>query len=137
MLNFEFHLFIFPAVADHNELGKLGEEIARNYLEEKGYSIIGSNYKFGKLEIDIIARTDDFIVFAEVKTRSSAEVIEPETAVNRKKQRQIIKAADIYLSENNIDTEARFDIITVLNSQKGFIISHIEDAFYPTLYKGL
>lgn len=137
MLNFEFHLIILPTVAEHNEFGKLGEETAKNYLEQKGYDIICTNYKAGKLEIDIIARAENFIVFAEVKTRNSSEIIEPEAAVNRKKQKQIIKAADIYLSENNINTEARFDIITVLNTDKGFVISHIEDAFYPTLYKGI
>lgn len=120
-------------MAIHNELGEKGEEIAKDFLIRKGYSIIKTNWTYGKLEIDIIAINNDFIVFIEVKTRSSAFIVEPEAAVTRKKQKQIIKAADKYMTFNSIDKEARFDIITVLVSGEKIKITHIEDAYYPTL----
>jgi len=133
MLNFELQIFINKKVADHNDFGKKGEEIAKNYLAEKGYLILESNWTIGKLEVDIIAKTKDFIVFIEVKTRSSSYIIEPEASVNRTKQKNIIRAANKYIVWNKIQDEARFDIITVLGSDEKYIITHIEDAFYPTL----
>ena len=68
-------------MAKHYDLGKKGEEIAANYLAEKGYKIIARNWRFGKDEIDIIAEHDNFLVIIEVKTRSSSDYGEPEEAV--------------------------------------------------------
>ena len=120
-------------VAEHNDFGKAGEEIARNYLIKNSYRIIEYNWRTGKLELDIIAENENFIVFVEVKTRHSRIVEEPESSVNKKKQKQIIKAADIYLRINDINTEARFDIISILIEKNNININHIKDAFYPTL----
>jgi len=87
----------------------------------------------GKLELDIIAENKDFIVFAEVKTRSDDFQMHPVTAVNREKQRSMIFAANNYIQWNNIDKESRFDIITIIKKADGYQVDHIEDAFYPTL----
>lgn len=111
--------------------GKWGEEQAIAYLKEHNYEILAVNWRFKKLEIDIIAQTKDKIVFVEVKTRSTEDFGEPETFVSLKKQRFIISAANQYIIEKNIDLEARFDIVSVLVFNGKWTINHLPDAFYP------
>lgn len=84
-----------------------------------------------KLEIDIIAKIDAILVFAEVKTRSNEEHGDPEDGVTLKKQRFLIKAANFYISEKDLDLESRFDIITVLKENNTVVVKHLPDAFYP------
>lgn len=120
-------------MAESHKLGQKGEDLAAEHLKKAGYRILHRNWKAGKLEIDIIAENKDFIVFAEVKTRSDDYLENPQSAVNREKQRSMILAADNYIRWNNIDKESRFDIITVVVKDETFTIDHIEAAFYPTL----
>lgn len=114
-----------------NKIGHAGEQAAVNFLTNKGYRIRERNWRAGHLELDIIAEFDEFIVFAEVKTRSGTYFQQPFQAVNHKKQRKIIKAANIYIEKNKIELEARFDIISIVKTGSGYDIEHIEDAFYP------
>ncbi|MGB4204655.1 MAG: YraN family protein [Bacteroidales bacterium] len=120
-------------MAEHNKLGKSGEQIAVEYLQKKGYKILETNWHAGKFEIDIIASISNQIIIAEVKTRTSTFLMEPEAAVNKEKQRMLAKAADIYVQRNEIDKEVRFDIISVVIVRDEFRIKHIEDAFYTTM----
>ena len=120
-------------MAEHNDLGTSGEEMAVEYLAQKGYKILDRNWSFGKEEIDIIAQNDDLIIFVEVKTRASAFYGRPEEFVKRQKQRFIIKAANTYIERHDIDKEARFDVIGVIINAGGKEINHIEDAFAPVL----
>ncbi len=120
-------------MAEHNELGDKGEFLAGQYLEKKGYTILSRNWRSGKLEIDIIAQMDGFVVFVEVKTRVNNYMGEPEMAVTKKKQSQIIKAADAYFKETDCQLESRFDIISVILNSKTEEIKHIEQAFYPLM----
>lgn len=120
-------------MAEHNELGKSGEQIAVEHLTKKGYTILEKNWRAGKFEIDIIARSPKQIIVAEVKTRTSNFLAEPEAAVTRDKQRMLIKAADIYVQRNNLDLDVRFDIISIVIAKDDFRLNHIEDAFYPTM----
>ena len=115
-------------------LGNKGEALAVEFLKKEDYIILEKNWNAGKLEIDIIALDNDQIVFVEVKTRSGNYLTTPESAVDNKKQKFIISAADRYLKRNQIDKECRFDIITLVKEKDGFIIDHIKNAFYPTLY---
>ena len=73
-------------MAEHNVTGQKGEEMAANYLVEKGYSILEKNWRFKNLEADIIALTSKILVIAEVKTRKSNYFGEPETFVTKQKQ---------------------------------------------------
>ena len=114
-------------------LGKKGEIAAENYLIQKEYQILEKNWRYLKAEIDIIVQKDNFIVFVEVKTRSTEEFGSPETFVSNKQQKLIINAAHEYITKNEIDFEARFDIISILIKDKNTEIEHIEDAFYPTM----
>lgn len=116
-------------MAQHNDLGEKGEELAIDYLQENGYVIIERNYRFKKAEVDIIAQKKTFLVAVEVKTRSSNYFGNPQDFVNPKKIKLLVSAIDNYVIEKDLDIEVRFDIIAVLKSKNNFKIHHIEDAF--------
>ncbi|MBW6478110.1 MAG: YraN family protein [Bacteroidales bacterium] len=120
-------------MAEFHELGEKGEDMAVGYLRNNGYKILETNWRKGSLEVDIIAQKDDILVIAEVKTRSTNYFGEPEEFVTKAKQKNLIKAANIYIQLNNLDVETRFDIISVLIKGDQHKVHHIEDAFYPTL----
>lgn len=117
-------------MAQHNDLGKLGEELAVDFLRKAGYDIIETNFVFQKAEIDIIAQKDNVLVVVEVKTRSSVDFGSPQDFVNLKKIKLLVKAIDEYVISNDLDLEIRFDIIAIHKEGKGFITEHLEDAFY-------
>ncbi len=115
-------------MAHHNDLGTWGEEMAANYLNDKGYFVIERNWHSGHREIDIIARKERIIVFAEVKTRQNRTYADPEDAVNWQKIDNMRKAANHYLVSNRLDLEVQFDIITVVGTPETTCeIEHIED----------
>ena len=118
-------------MAEHNDFGKLGEEIAVNYLIEKGYEILERNWHNIHKEIDIIARDGKDLVVVEVKTRQNDKNGEPDLAVTRKKQRMLIAAAEAYVLKHQLDIETRFDIISIIFKDCEPVIDHIEDAFLP------
>ena len=120
-------------MAESHDLGQKGEVLAADHLTKAGFKILFRNWKWGKHEIDLIAENKDFIIFAEVKTRSDDYQMHPVTAVTKEKQKSIIFAADGYIKKFNIDKEGRFDVITIIKKGEEFQIDHIEDAFYPTL----
>jgi putative endonuclease len=120
-------------MAEHNDLGRLGEEIAVKYLREKGFTIHETNWRFGKDEIDIIAEKGKFLVIVEVKTRRSSIFGEPEVFVNATKQRFLVRATQVYIERHDVKLEARFDIISIVLNANTKQINHIEDAFYPVL----
>jgi len=120
-------------MAESHDLGKKGEEIAAGYLKKKGYRIVRRNWRSGKTEIDIIAETNEVIVFIEVKTRSAGFMEDPKSAINREKQRVLVFAADNFIKWNRIDKESRFDVVTVIMNDDEPEIDHIEAAFYPSL----
>jgi len=111
------------------QTGKKGEEQATIYLKGIGYHILHINWRYKHLEIDIIARDGDFLVIIEVKTRKNAVFGEPESFVTKSKQQKIIKAAHEYVQQYNVQSEVRFDIISV-NNETGQT-QHIKRAFYP------
>ena len=116
-------------MADHNDLGKLGEERAQAYLRSKGYSILHTNWVKGKLELDIVARKDDWLIVVEVKTRSTDTFEAPEEAITPRKIRNIVNATHEYILQYDWQGETRFDVISVIPHGQEFIIDHIEDAF--------
>lgn len=118
-------------MADHNDFGKLAEELAESFLVEKNYKILAKNYRYLKAEIDIIAQFENQIVIVEVKARATDAFMLPQEAINKKKIRLIVSAANEFLETNNIELETRFDVISVLPNEKGKLeITHIENAFY-------
>jgi putative endonuclease len=117
-------------MAQHNELGKKGEQLAVDYLIAKGYTIVQQNYRFQKAEVDIIAKLKDILAIVEVKTRSTIDFGNPQDFVKPKQIQRLVKAVDEYVIVNNLDVEVRFDIIAIVKQGKGFKIEHFEDAFY-------
>ena len=117
-------------MAEHNELGKLGEELAVDYLKKQGYTILNTNWTFQKAEIDIIAQINNTLAIVEVKTRSSLEFGLPQDFVKPKKIQLLVKAVDAYVVERDLDLDVRFDIIAIHKEGKSFAIEHLIDAFY-------
>ena len=119
-------------MARHNDDGKKGETIAKDYLEEKGYEILDENWTYGKAEVDLIAYQNKTIIFVEVKARSGTYFGEPEEFVDSKKQKLLTEAAEEYVYLMEHKGEMRFDIISIL-FKKGFEtyeVKLIEDAFW-------
>jgi len=117
-------------MAYHNELGKIGEELAVSHLIGKGYDILVRNFRFNKAEIDIIASLKDILVVVEVKTRNSSFFGNPQEFVSPSKIKLLVKAANEYVISNDLNVEVRFDIIAVIKNKNTEEIQHFEDAFY-------
>lgn len=117
-------------MAEHNELGTLGEELAVEFLEKNGYKILETNWTFQKAEVDIIAQKGTLLAVVEVKTRSSIDFGLPQDFVKPKKIQLLVKAINEYVISRELDVDVRFDIIAIQKENKGFVIEHLEDAFY-------
>lgn len=111
--------------------GNFGEDVAVSFVRSKGYSIIDRNYHSRYGEIDIIAQEKNFLVFIEVKTRKENSMVKAFEAVDTIKQKKIIKTAMIYLMNNKVDLQPRFDVIEVLIKKSGNVkaVNQIENAF--------
>ena len=127
-------------MADHNDLGKLGEELAVEFLQKNGYEILETNWTFQKAEVDIIAKKENTLAIVEVKTRSSLDFGLPQDFVKPNKIQLLVKAVNEYVISKNLDINVRFDIIAITSSVqpsvsgnkegKSFVIEHLVDAFY-------
>lgn len=117
-------------MAQHNELGKKGEQLAVDFLLKNSYDIVERNYRFDKAEVDIIAKKDDILAIVEVKTRSTADFGDPQDFVKPKQIQRLVKAVDEYVTVNDLDVEVRFDIIAIVKEKGSYNIEHLENAFY-------
>lgn len=120
-------------MAQHNDTGNKGEEMAVGFLKNKGFHILETNWRIEKWEVDVIAedKRNDERVFVEVKTRFGEDFGNPADAVTRKKQRYLINAANLYASKFDYTGKMRFDVICIyMQNGKNPVIEHIEDAFY-------
>lgn len=116
-------------MATHNDIGKQGEELANEFLRKNGYTILETNYRYRKAEIDIIAQKDQTLAIVEVKTRTSTDFGTPESFVNKKKINLILEATNAYVDEKNLDLEISLDIISVILG-KETKIEHIQNAYF-------
>lgn len=121
-------------MAAHNRLGKAGEDAAVAYLKQNGYTILHRNWRKNHLELDIVATNNGELVVVEVKTRTNTDYREPQEAVDWRKVRHIVVAADSYIKHFGIDLPVRFDIVTAIGEQAPFRMEHLENAFYPPLF---
>lgn len=117
-------------MAEHNDLGRLGEDLAVDFLKKEGYEIVERNWTFQKAEVDIIAQKENVLAIVEVKTRSSLDFGDPQDFVNPKKIKLLVKAVDEYVTQRNTDFTVRFDIIAVSKDATIYKIEHLQDAFY-------
>ncbi len=116
-------------MAQHNELGKKGEQLAIDYLIKKGYTIRDKNWRYQKAEVDIIAEKEGVLAVVEVKTRSTDYFGNPQDFVNPKKIKLLVSAINEYVISKDLEAEVRFDIIAIIKKNKQFEIEHLEDAF--------
>ena len=112
----------------NTELGRKGENLAAEYLIEKGFEIIQFNYRYGRAEIDIIAIDKNILVFVEVKYRTSTKFGFPEEFVDKPKVKRIKTAAESYIFEKNWTSDIRFDIVSIVEVRK-IAIEHFIDCF--------
>src|SRR5690606_35681172 len=105
-------------------------EMAVEYLQHNGYTILETNWVYQKAEIDILAIKGDILAVVEVKTRSTIDFGLPQEFVKPKKIQLLVKAVNEYVVINKPDVEVRFDIISIFKDNCQFIIEHLEDAFF-------
>jgi putative endonuclease len=105
---------------ENKEIGKIGEQIAMTFLEQKGYEVLDTNVRTPFGEIDIVARRKEMTVFVEVKTRATSSLGPPFLNVTREKQRHLIRNALCYLKRRGrVYSDWRIDIVSVkLNDRR-------------------
>lgn len=122
-------------MAEHNIIGQKGEELAAKIMREKGFRVVDMNWKFGHLEMDVIAVSKKEIAFVEVKTRTTSYGGKrPEEFVDELKRRRMAAAANAYIKFHKIELTPRFDIIGITmdaTTHEVKEITHLEDAFLP------
>lgn len=114
-------------MTDKIKTGAKGENLAAEFLQRKGFEIVARNFRYKRSEIDLIIKRENWIIFVEVKTRSSDTFGEPEQFVDLKKARMIFQAAEEYIFSNDWHGHVRFDVVSVklgLHPE----ITHFEDA---------
>lgn len=114
-------------MSDKIKLGKEGEQLAANFLVQKGFEVVYRNFRFRHAEIDLIIKREDWLIFVEVKTRTSTFFGQPEEAVTAKKVRMIYDAAEEYIYSIDWQGHVRFDIVSVTLGTPPEIM-HFEDA---------
>lgn len=120
-------------ISEAAEWGKKGEEITRDYIAGQGFPITETNWRCGnRLEIDIISEQGDEMVFVEVKTRNG-RYNSPEEAIDQKKIKQLVKAANAYLNSLKRVYNARFDVALIEGSPTNYEFTYLKDAFIPPL----
>lgn len=119
-------------MAQHNETGHWGEELACEKLITDGYAICQRNFRIGHYELDIIAMKGNRIVFVEVKTRTNLNS-NPIEAIDNKKILRMVRAANTYVTTFDIPHEVQFDIITIVGTPDNYTLEHIPDAFMAPL----
>jgi putative endonuclease len=112
-------------------IGKKGEVLARDYLEQKGFSILHVHWQHGHKELDIVAERGKMLHVVEVRSRTEPYLIEPSQTVLFEKQRNVIAAARAYIYKYKIIKEVQFDIVSIIFVKDGHQIEYIPNAFYP------
>jgi len=118
-------------MALHNQLGAAGEQAARDFLIQKGYTIRETNWRMQHLEIDIVAEEPSKCLhIVEVKTRKSA-IIDPMRAITMSKKRNLVAAANAYVRYMRLPLPVKFDVMILIGNEQHFDIHYIPNAFYP------
>jgi putative endonuclease len=116
-------------MSEKYKIGLHGENLAKKYLLDNNFNIRHVNWRFKHKELDIIAIKDSILHIIEVKTRSSDYWKEPQYAVVRRKQKNMIYAANAYIKKENIELETQFDIISIIMKNNEYKIEYIPNAF--------
>ncbi len=117
-------------MTDKIKKGKEAEDMAADFLVQQGYEIVERNYRYKRSEIDLIVRRDNWLIFVEVKMRSSDAFGYPEEFVDYKKAKNIVYGAEQYTYDNNYNGNVRYDVVAISMKNGEPEIRHFEDAFY-------
>ena len=120
-------------MADHNLLGKAGEQEAVEFLVRQGFTVRETNWRLGKLEIDIIAQNDMVLHIVEVKTRSNDEFFDPMRSITRAKKQHMVASANAYINYYGLQCEIQYDVIILIGSEGNFKLEYYPDLFVPKL----
>ena len=121
-------------MAEKNDTGKKGEAVACTYLEICGFSILHTNWRYRRYELDIVASNGKELVVVEVKTRSKDCLIEAEESINHQKIRRIAAATDVYIRKHGVDLPVRFDVLCLIKDKHSYTVEkHYEDAFFAPI----
>ena len=117
-------------MSEKKEIGNIGERLAAEFLQKKGYRVVAQKFRHRRGEIDLIVKRDNWVLFIEVKTRSSTHYGNPETFVLANQVRLIYETAEEWIYSNDWHGDIRFDVVSILLSENGEepVIEHIEDA---------
>jgi len=118
-------------MTDKQEFGRRGEALALAFYQDNKYTILEKNWQNEHLEVDLIVKNDEYIVFCEVKTRSGNILVEPQASVTPQKQRNLIRSANYYVLKHRISLEVRFDIVAIILNGDQHTLEHIPFAFMP------
>ena len=112
--------------------GAWGEEVARKQLEQEGIVILETNWRVGHLEVDLVAREGDVLVFVEVKLRKWDGALEALHSLKEEQIDRLARAAFCYMVENEYEGEVRFDLVAITYyDKKNYKTHHVRDAFFP------
>ena len=114
-------------MSDKIETGAIGENLAAEFLSKKGFEVVARNYRWKKAEIDLIVKRENWLIFVEVKTRSSDAWGHPESFVSNDQRKLIYDAAEEYIYSTDWQGHIRFDIVSVKPGVRPEIV-HFEDA---------
>ena len=118
-------------MAHHIDLGKYGEQLGVQFLSEKQFSIIHTNWKYSRYEIDLIASKNNVLHFIEIKTRKSMRFGLPEESADQKKMEKVMRAAEQYLYKNPQWVRVQYDVLSISISADGIKeFFFIEDVYY-------
>ena len=121
-------------MAQHNQLGKLGEHEAVEFLIKQGFTIRETNWRMDKLEIDIIAQEPGMVLhIVEVKTRSTDEYFDPMRSITRAKKQHMVNSANAYTNYCQLQCEVQYDVIILIGSPGNFKLEYYPDLFVPRL----
>jgi putative endonuclease len=117
-------------MTDKIKKGKEAEDMAADFLAHQGYEIVERNFRYKRSEIDLIVKRDNWLIFVEVKMRSSDAFGYPEEFVDYKKAKNIVYGAEQYTYDNNYNGNVRYDVVAISMKNGEPDIRHFEDAFY-------
>ncbi len=106
-------------MAEHNEIGKTGEELAKEYLEKNGYKIIEQNYRTRRSEIDLVAQKSDRLIFVEVRARGDEQFGTPEETLNDRKRTKLLRNAQAYVARKKYRGPYQIDAVCIVFDGSG------------------
>lgn len=118
-------------MSGRKETGKIGEEIALEWLSGRGFVLRERNWRKGHEEVDLIMESERWLHIVEVKTLHDPARMEPQEQVDSRKVRHLARAASAYIGSRGITKEVHFDVVSVLIGKDGVRVEYIPEAFYP------